>query len=163
MMGRLMLVIILMSLNSCLSSPDTADADTNSGSETSDTSDIDMGLDNKDPNLHNPISRHGYGGGRGLPGLDPKMGLNKQLMRPLMTTLAPKTLGQQTVRAALELGVVVGVCLMMGLGFMAMVGLEIFLDWVVEEYRRLFKKPKPLPDIERLHPAELVGKFSRYK
>ena len=54
-MGRLMLVIILMSLNSCLSSPDTADADTNSGSETSDTSDIDMGLDNKDPNLHNPI------------------------------------------------------------------------------------------------------------
>ena len=26
---------------------------------------------------------------------------------------------------------------MMGLGFMAMVGLEIFLDWVVEEYRYL--------------------------
>jgi len=162
-MTRVMLVIVLMSLHSCLANPDTSDADTNSGSETSDTSDIDMGLDNKDPNLHNPISRHGYGGGRGLPGLDPKMGLNKQLMRPLMTTLAPKTLGQQTVRAALELGVVVGVCLMMGLGFMAMVGLEIFLDWVVEEYRRLFKKPKPLPDIERLHPAELVGKFSRYK
>jgi len=153
-----MLVIILMSLNSCLSSPDTSDADTNSGSETSDTSDIDMGLDNKDPNLHNPMPRHGYGGG-GRPG----GGLNKPLMRPLMTTLRPKTLGQQTVRAALELGVVVGVCLMMGLGFMAMVGLEIFLDWVVEEYRRLFKKPKPLPDIERLHPAELVGKFSRYK
>ena len=43
--------------------------------------------------------------------------------------------GQQTVRAALELGVVVGVCLMMGLGFMAMVGLELFCDWVVEEYR----------------------------
>ena len=41
------------------------------------------------------------------------------------------------MRAALELGVVVGVCLMMGLGFMAMVGLEIFLDWVVEEYRYL--------------------------
>jgi len=158
MMGRLMLVIILMSLNSGLSSPDTSDADTNSGSETSDTSDIDMGLDNKDPNLHNPMPRHGYGGG-GRPG----GGLNKPLMRPLMTTLRPKTLGQQTVRAALELGVVVGVCLMMGLGFMAMVGLEIFLDWVVEEYRRLFKKPKPLPDIERLHPAELVGKFSRYK
>jgi len=155
-----MLVIVLMSLQSCLASPDTSDADTNSGSETSGTSDIDMAADNKDPNLHNPISRHGYGGGRGLPGMDPK----RQLMRPLMTTLAPKTLGEQTVRAALELGVVVGVCLMMGLGFMAMVGLEIFIDWVVEECRRrLFKKPKPLPDIERLHPAELVGKFSRYK
>ena len=35
-------------------------------------------------------SRHGYGGGRGLPGMDPK----RQLMRPLMTTLAPKTLGK---------------------------------------------------------------------
>lgn len=161
MMARIMLVIVLMSLNTCLTSPDTSDADTNSGSETSDTSDIDMGLDNKDPNLHNPIPRHGYGGGGGGLGGNPKNG--KQLLRPLMTTLAPKTLGQQTVRAALELGVVVGVCLMMGLGFMAMVGLELFCDWVVEEYRRLFKKPKPLPDIERLHPAELVGKFSRYK
>ena len=55
MMARIMLVIVLMSLNTCLTSPDTSDADTNSGSETSDTSDIDMGLDNKDPNLHNPI------------------------------------------------------------------------------------------------------------
>ena len=54
-MARVMLVIALMSLHSCLASPDTSDADTNSGSETSDTSDIDMGLDNKDPNLHNPI------------------------------------------------------------------------------------------------------------
>ena len=54
-MGRLILVIFLMSLNTCLSSPDTSDADTNSGSETSDTGDIDMELDNGDPNLHNPI------------------------------------------------------------------------------------------------------------
>ena len=54
-MARVMLVIALMSLHSCLANPDTSDADTNSGSETSDTSDIDMGLDNKDPNLHNPI------------------------------------------------------------------------------------------------------------
>ena len=54
-MARIMFVIFLMSLNSVLTSPDTADADTNSGSETSDTGDIDMGLDNKDPNLHNPM------------------------------------------------------------------------------------------------------------
>lgn len=44
-----------MSLNTCLPSPDTSDADTNSGSETSDTGDIDMDMDNGDPNLHNPI------------------------------------------------------------------------------------------------------------
>lgn len=43
-------------------------------------------------------SRHGYGGG-GRPGFGMGAsktgeGLNKQLMRPLMTTLAPKTLGK---------------------------------------------------------------------
>jgi len=63
----------------------------------------------------------------------------------------------------LELGIVVGVALMVGLGFMAMVGMELLWDKVLDEYRRLLKKPKPLPDVERLHPAELVGKFSRYK
>ena len=34
---------------------------------------------------------------------------------------------------------------------------------VVETYRIVFRKPAPIPDIERLHPAELVGTFSRYK
>ena len=29
--------------------------------------------------------------------------------------------------------------------------------------REIFKQQKPAPDIERLHPAELVGTFSRYK
>ena len=43
--------------------------------------------------------------------------------------------GQQTVRAALELGIVVGVCLMVGLGFMTMVGLELFIDKLIDEYR----------------------------
>ena len=28
---------------------------------------------------------------------------------------------------------------------------------------QIFKQQKPAPDIERLHPAELVGTFSRYK
>ena len=57
----------------------------------------------------------------------------------------------------------VGVCLMVGAGFMSMVGLEILCDKACDKYRELSKKPKPLPDIERLHPAELVGTFSRYK
>ena len=46
---------ILSSFIEASFSPDQSDTDTNSGSETSDTSDIDMGLDNKDPNLHNPM------------------------------------------------------------------------------------------------------------
>ena len=39
----------------------------------------------------------------------------------------------------------------------------VFYPKTISICRRLVKKPKPLPDIERLHPAELVGKFSRYK
>ena len=43
--------------------------------------------------------------------------------------------GEQTVRAALELGIIVGVALMVGLGFMAMVGMEILVDKIIDEYR----------------------------
>jgi len=153
-----------MSFNCILSSPDTSDTDTNSGSETSDTSDIDMGLDNKDPNLHNPMSRHGYGGDENMKSSGTSApSANAAQIPASKPTLPSKTLGEQTVRAALELGIVVGVALMVGMGFMAMVGMEILCDKAVDEYRRLLKKPKPLPDVERLHPAELVGKFSRYK
>ena len=52
---------------------------------------------------------------------------------------------------------------MVGGLFMAMVGMEILCDKATDQYRDLFKKPKVVPDIERLHPAELVGTFSRYK
>ena len=52
---------------------------------------------------------------------------------------------------------------MVVLGFMSMVGIELLCDKCTDFYRKLIKKPKPLPDVERLHPAELVGKFSRYK
>merc|ERR1712186_178188 len=114
-------------------------------------SDIDTDLDNNDPNLHNPISRHGYGGSSD----NNKASSPPPTMTPAqrLTTEPPKTLGQQTVRAALELGIVVGVCLMVGLGFMTMVGLELFIDKLIDEYRRILKKPAPLPDVERLHPA----------
>ena len=32
---------------------------------------------------------------------------------------------------------------------------------VVETYRLVFNRPAPLPDVERLHPADLVGSYSR--
>jgi len=162
-MSRVIFIIFVMSFNCILSSPDQSDTDTNSGSETSDTSDIDMGLDNKDPNLHNPMSRHGYGGDGSMKSSSTGTSSPSAPLPAMKPTLPSKTLGEQTVRAALELGIVVGVALMVGLGFMAMVGMELLWDKVLDEYRRLLKKPKPLPDVERLHPAELVGKFSRYK
>lgn len=123
-----------------------------------------MDLDNNDPNLVNPQRGQGYGPGYGQTRLNLKSTMPPPVTKhTLKTTAPPKTLGEQTIQALLQFGIVVGVCLMVGLGFTTMVGLEILCDKFVDEYRRVLKKPKPLPDIERLHPAELVGKFSRYK
>ena len=52
---------------------------------------------------------------------------------------------------------------MVGSMFMAMVGAELLYDHVCEKLREFFNCQEPLPDIERLHPAELVGSFARYK
>ena len=57
----------------------------------------------------------------------------------------------------------VGVAIMVGSMFMAMVGAELLYDHLCDKVREIFKQQKPAPDIERLHPAELVGTFSRYK
>ena len=43
--------------------------------------------------------------------------------------------GEQTIKALLQFGIVVGVCLMVGLGFTTMVGVEILCDKFVDEYR----------------------------
>ena len=43
--------------------------------------------------------------------------------------------GEQTIQALLQFGIVVGVCLMVGLGFTTMVGVEILCDKFVDEYR----------------------------
>ena len=37
----------------------------------------------------------------------------------------------------------------------------IIIIKAVDTYRIVFNRPAPLPDVERLHPAELVGSFSR--
>merc|ERR1739838_8225 len=153
--------LLLLLTNHVNVSADMTDADQASDSDTSGTSDVEMDLDNKDPNLHNPQARQGYG----IPGQSPKFGTTttKTTTRKPKTTTPPRSLGEQSIRAALQLGIVVGVCLMVVLGFMAMVGIELLCDQAWDKYRRLIKKPIPLPDVERLHPAELVGKFSRYK
>ena len=52
---------------------------------------------------------------------------------------------------------------MVGSMFMAMVGAELLYDHLCDKLRAVFKQEKLAPDIERLHPAELVGTFSRYK
>jgi len=159
-----MSIAMLMILLACVTArPDTSDTDSMADSDSSSTRDMDMDLDNNDPNLHNPQRGQGYGAGYGSSRNDLKSTVPPPATKATQKATASPSLAQQTTQALLQFGIVVGVCLMVGLGFMTMVWVEILCDKFVDEYRRLIKKPKPLPDIERLHPAELVGKFSRYK
>ena len=98
--------LLLLLTNYVNVSADMTDADQASDSDTSGTSDVEMDLDNKDPNLHNPQARQGYG----IPGQSPKFGATttKTTTRKPKTTTPPRSLGEQSIRAALQLGIVVG-------------------------------------------------------
>ena len=67
---------------------------------------------------------------------------------------------EQTVLAAQQLGIIVGVALLVGGGFMLMVQIELSIIWVVEKCSKLFGK-QTVKDPE--DQAALVGSFKRYK
>jgi len=147
---------------------------TDTSSDTSSTGGADGDLDSGDPNLHNPQPNEGYGheynNRRYQAELD-GMGSRKPTSkipeasegRPTTTKAPPIPWSQQTLKAILQFGIIVGVAIMVGSMFMAMVGAEMLYDHICDKIREIFKQQKPAPDIERLHPAELVGTFSRYK
>jgi len=165
------LCLLFLALGSVIC--DMNDVDTvDTSSDTSSTSDQDSNLDNNDPNLHNPQPDQGYGAEIDNPRSgDSEDGISDEQKRTETEQSGPQstaptklnTWSQQSLNALLEFGIIVGVAIMVGGMFMAMVGAEILYDKLVEKYREVFKKPKPLSDIERLHPAALVGTFSRYK
>jgi len=148
-------------------------------SDTSSTGGQEQDLDSGDPNLHNPQPGEGYGHeyqnrryqaeldemGRKRPTSQVPTGGNAAAGggRPTTTKAPPIPLSQQTLSALLQFGIIVGVAIMVGSMFMAMVGAELLYDHLCDKVREIFKQQKPAPDIERLHPAELVGTFSRYK
>eukprot|EP00090_Calanus_glacialis_P007735 TRINITY_DN16189_c0_g1_i1.p1 TRINITY_DN16189_c0_g1~~TRINITY_DN16189_c0_g1_i1.p1 ORF type:complete len:103 (+),score=30.38 TRINITY_DN16189_c0_g1_i1:190-498(+) len=70
------------------------------------------------------------------------------------------TTWEQTVLAAQQLGIIVGVALLVGGGFILMVWIELSIIWVVEKCSKLFGK-QTVKDPE--DPAALVGSFKRYK
>jgi len=74
----------------------------------------------------------------------------------------PKTIGEQTLQAALQFGVLVGVALMVGILFMLNVGADLLYTAICDKYTSAFSKHKPV-DIEDQDPASLVGSFKRYK
>lgn len=63
----------------------------------------------------------------------------------------------QTENALQQFSIVVGVCLMVGLLFFLMVGIELSMDWLGSKMKRSKKEPDPED------PAALVGSFKRYK
>jgi len=153
---------------------------TDSSSDTSSTGGQEQDLDSGDPNLHNPQPNEGYGheyqNRRYQAEQDELMGTRRPTSqiptggsegasggRPTTTKAPPIPWSEQTYYAVLQFGIIVGVAIMVGSMFMAMVGAELLYDHVCDKIREIFKQQKPAPDIERLHPAELVGTFSRYK
>ena len=75
-------------------------------------------------------------------------------------TLEKLTVWEQTVLAAQQLGIIVGVALLVGGGFILMVWIELSIIWVVEKCSKLFGK-QIVKDPE--DPAALVGSFKIYK
>jgi len=73
-----------------------------------------------------------------------------------------KSIGAQTIQAALQFGVLVGVALLVGILFMLNVGVELMCISISEKFSEKFNRHKE-PDIEDLDPASLVGSFKRYK
>lgn len=175
---RLLFILLLVSVNNHkvmanLSDNDSMDSETGGQMDGGD----DGGSDYTDPNINTPEGGHmGFADGSLNPTFtDDKDSKGKKDIQPGSSNLQrpPTTVStqtedkvdmlQMTVTAIMQLGMIVGVAFLCGSLFMMMVGLEILSDKASEKYRQVFHKPEPVPDIERLHPAELVGTFSRYK
>ena len=84
-----------------------SDADQASESDTSGTADMDMKLDNKDPNLLDPKLRQGYGFSNRNPKISTHSTTTTRRPTIMKTTSAPLTIGEESLTAALQLGVVV--------------------------------------------------------
>jgi len=72
------------------------------------------------------------------------------------------TVFEQSILAAQQFGVIVGVALLVGSLFMLMVGFEIVLQKIEDKCSKMCGR-KTLQDAEAPDPASLVGSFKRYK
>jgi len=158
------LILILCFTNdknfSCLAQDDFQDdagADTTGNDATNDMLD-------HDPNTLNPQKNQMSGNNvpatitdnyQGSSGKGPNSASKKDDNKP-------KTIGEQTMQAALQFGVLVGVALMVGILFMLNVGADLLYTAICDKYTSAFSKHKPV-DIEDQDPASLVGSFKRYK
>lgn len=77
----------------------------------------------------------------------------------LVEIVEPKSLLEETILALQQLGIIIGVAIMVMFGFMVMVGVERLVEKMGEKYQAMTGKKQP----EEKDPASLVGTFSRYK
>lgn len=129
---------------------DDAGADTTGNDATSDMMDTDPSLviAPKNPGGNN----NNY----------PSSGGNAKTTKGKKDDTPTKTIAEQTLQAALQFGVLVGVCLMVGLLFMFNVWADMLYSHICDRFTQKFSKSPPV-DIEDQDPASLVGSFKRYK
>ena len=85
---------------------------------------------------------------------------NPALSPSAAAAFIPLSAWQQTLLAAQQLGIIVGVALLVGGGFMLMVAIELSAIWLKDKVSSLLGT-ETTKDPE--DPAALVGSFKRYK
>jgi len=119
-----------------------------------------------DPNIINPQNDEGYGDNipTTISGTSGRRAKSK--LFPLKNSMKEKkhietdTVAKQTVQAALQLGVLIGVGIMFVVLFMVIVAVELVCKAMHEKLEcGHYKKT----DVEDVDPAALVGTFKRYK
>merc|ERR1719384_970829 len=118
-----------------------------------------------DPNMLNPLSNQGYG--KEEPDHISRTQANKKADKTDKRKAAEeayknRSMGEQTMQAALQMGVLVSVFLLFALLFFVNVAVELVLDSITNMVTEMLGRTKEL-DIEDQDPASLVGTFKRYK
>merc|ERR1712112_549709 len=100
--------------------------DMSADQDTDASNDVDATL--SDPSLVNPTNKQVYGRNVQTQLHLPKNKNQKTTSKP---SVVEKNLGEQTVQAALQFGVLVAVALMVGILFMLNIGAELCFDAIV--------------------------------
>jgi len=147
------IAVLLLCWSGCFAQDDFQDdagADTSGNDATNDMMD-------QDPNVVNP--QKNQNSGFNIPDTRSRKNKGGKDKKEDETT---KSIAHQTVQAALQFGVLVGVALMVGILFMINVWADMLYTSIVERFQQKFSKNPPV-DIENQDPATLVGSFKRYK
>jgi len=136
-----------------------------SGQAAGDDSQMDGQDQNEmgDPSLLNPMSNQGYGKEDPPHISRPNKKSDKtDKKKAAEEAYKNRSMGEQTMQAALQMGVLVSVFLLFAFLFFVQVGVDLFTDSIANLIIEILGRTKEL-DIEDQDPASLVGTFKRYK